>query len=356
MITHVKNISELKQELDKFNANEVNFVSYIWTEYGFYPIYMNELFNEFFSLNGTFVGTCLPGQEIFYENLVDHLIVLDNFIDTSRAYFNNQETELLIKNFSLFPDRGIAFWYTIKNFDEDQYENLVYSYNFKNIIHPIGKTRAWDVGMFNLNSFKYASGEKDFYTSENTCWRTTGTLGWNLNTWNRYDFNSNINIEVEYYTMFVKNSWKSRKYHSSNISDFLVGKNGTDGSGGWGYMSPNLVADICNFFIENNKKLYVINDLSKYPLPKNDLIVEVEMTGFLDVKKMLSLIDSSKCFITPSTSPLDLASYYCNTNIVLIDDSQNKNSFVSKIVELNDKKSFCLNNNFNEFKKFINQI
>jgi ADP-heptose:LPS heptosyltransferase len=72
---------------------------------------------------------------------------------------------------------------------------------------------------------------------------------------------------------------------------------------------------------------------------------------------MLSIINSSKCFITPSTSPLDLAAYYCDTNIVLIDDLQNKNSFVSKILEINNKKSFCLsNNNFIEFEKFIDSL
>jgi hypothetical protein len=357
MIKHVGTLSELKIELDKYNPAETNFVSYIWTEYGFYPIFMNELFSDFFLHSGRFVGTCLPGQEIFYENLVDDLYILDNFIDTSKAYFNNQETDLLIQNFSIYHDRGIAFWYTIKNFDEDEYEFLINSYNFKNLIHPIGKTRAWDVGMFNLNSFKYASGERDLYTTENTKWRTTGTLGWNLDSWKKFDFQKEIQLEEEYFTMFVKNSWKSRKYHSNNITDFIVGELGTSGTGGYGYLSPDLVTNICNFFISQNKKLFVINDLSRYPLPKNELIIEIDMTGFLDVKKMLSTINFSKCFITPSTSPLDLATYYCDTNIVLIDDLQNKNSFVSKILEINNKKSFCLsNNNFIEFEKFIDSL
>lgn len=363
MIRYVKNLLDLKKELDKYDAKDINFVSYIWTEYGFYPIFMNELFRDFFSHSGKFVGTCLPGQEIFYENLVHDLFVLEGFIDTSRAYSDNQETELLKKNFSLYPDRGIAFWYTIKNFDEDEYEQLVNSYNFKNIIGPIGKTKAWDVGMFNLNSFKYATGERDLYTSENTNWRTTKTLGWDLNLWKRYHFCDDFDIDGEYFTMFIKNSWKSRNYHSNKISDFLVGKDGTNGTGGWGYFSPNIAKSLCDFFISQNKKLYVINDLSKYTLPKNDLIFEIDMKGFLDVKKMLKLINFSKAFITSSTSPLDLAAYYCDTNIVMIDDLQNKNSFISKIMEINGKKSFCLNSEdfqrsekFDELKNFLSTI
>ena len=99
----------------------------------------------------------------------------------------------------------MAFWYTLRNFDENAYEKIIYNYKYKNIIHPIGKDKPWKLGLNTLTKFCYASGEKYFYTSENTLWKTTGTLGWNIKLWNNYEFSNITNLKnKEYYTLFVK--------------------------------------------------------------------------------------------------------------------------------------------------------
>jgi len=354
---NIRSIEELRTILSNYKTEEINFIGYAWLEYGFYPIFFNELFKPFFDyVTGTKIGTCLPGQEIFYENLVDVLIVLDGFIDTTRAYSNNGETPLLIENFKKYGDRGIAFWETIKNFNEDEYENVIYSYKYKNILHPIGRTKPWDLGLFSLCSFKYATGEKDFYTTEDTLWRTSGTLGWNLSNWKNYHFEKVFEFE-KYSTLFVKNTWKSRNFRSNNLNDFLVGESGTGGQKGWGFISLDLVNDICKYFIENKRHLVVINDLSKYPLINNEFIHSYDMYHYLDVQRFLSIIHNSEVFITSSTSPVDLASYYCDTNIVLIDDKQNKNSFIKRALSTKQRSSFCLNDvhDYFEFTKFLGE-
>ena len=95
--TRVNSLNNLDIYLSsKSNLNHYSFIAYIWHEYGFFPIYFNELFNEFFddSKNDLIIATCFPGHEFFYEGKVDELIILENFIDTQRAYQNSKKTKL----------------------------------------------------------------------------------------------------------------------------------------------------------------------------------------------------------------------------------------------------------------------
>ena len=329
----INNLKDLDLYLSSIgNTEQYNLINYFWCEYGFYPIFFNELFLDFFkNINGPTVGICFEGQEIFYEPWVDELIILEGFIDTNKAYKNNKETDLLINNFQNQGDRGIAFWYTIRNFNEDDYDLILSKYKFKNKIHAIGRDLPWKYNLFSLQSYKYASGERDYYTSENTAWKTSGTLGWNLDLWkNNYEFEDVLKLDKKYCTLFVKNTWKSRNFRSSNINEILVG-DGTKGNPGFGFVDLDFYNKLVNKFISEKKFLVIINDLVKYPIPENDYIIEYDMRNFFDVKKFLSVVHNSEIFISPSTSPIDLASYYCNTNLVLLDDKQNKNTFVSKV-------------------------
>ena len=62
-------------------------------------LFFNELFNNFFKDTDKKIGFCFPGHEVFYEKYVDILVTLDGFVDTRKAYKNNEETELLLNNF-----------------------------------------------------------------------------------------------------------------------------------------------------------------------------------------------------------------------------------------------------------------
>ena len=358
-IIKIKNLSELDNYLKTQNTNECNIVNYAWFEYGFYPIFFNELFKEFFTtLNGKYIGVCFEGQELVYKDKVNDLLVLENFINTKKTYINNKESDLLIHNFKTINDRGIAFWFTLRNFDEDDYHQIINKYKFKNIIHPIGKTIPWDNGLFPGLNYKYATGEKNFFTPK-THWNIYHTLGWDLKYWRKdYTFKNILNI-TDYYCIFVKNTWKTRKFHSSNIKDFLI----SSGKKGSGYISKDFYTNLINYFIENNKKLVIINDLVKYPIPKNENIIEFNMIGFFDIEKFCSVVHNSKLFLTPSTSPLDLATYYCDTNIVCLDDinteKNNKCNWVNKIMKFKNKKAISYNmekGNYNDLINFIESI
>ena len=83
MIKYISTLKELDSYLSTQDTANCNFVGYMWHEYGWFPFYFNELFFDFFNkIEGKIIGTCLPGHEFFYEDKVDELIVLDNFIDT----------------------------------------------------------------------------------------------------------------------------------------------------------------------------------------------------------------------------------------------------------------------------------
>ena len=142
MIKHISSLVELDNYLSTRNTQNYNFVGYMWHEYGWFPFYFNELFSEFFEKKqGLTIGTCLPGHEFFYEDKVDELLVLDNFVNTENAYVNSQETDLFKSNLARIKDKGIAFWLTVRNFDEKEFESTLNKYKFKSILYPIGDTK-----------------------------------------------------------------------------------------------------------------------------------------------------------------------------------------------------------------------
>tara|TARA_Y100001935_G_scaffold238592_2_gene225353 strand:+ start:3987 stop:5090 length:1104 start_codon:yes stop_codon:yes gene_type:complete len=333
----INSMQDIDNYLKTQDTENCNIVNYAWLEYGFYPIFFNELFNEFFrTCSGKFIGLCFEGHEILYEGKVDDLLILKNFIDTTKTYKDNKETPLLIKNMTSIRDKGIAFWFTLRNFNEDAYLQLIYKYKFKNMILPIGKTIPWDNGLFPGYNFKYGIGENNFYTPK-TLWNT-GNLGWDLNLWKHYNFPNISNFKTkEYYTLFVKNTWKTRKYNSKNIKDYMVGNDGMSGEKGYGFVDINFYKNLLTYFINNNKKLIIISDLVQYPIPKTENIVLFNMVGFFDIKKFCSIVHNSRIFITSSTSPLDLASYYCDTHIVCLNDKQKKCSWVQKVLKTKNK-------------------
>tara|TARA_Y100000592_G_C5435224_1_gene300380 strand:- start:28 stop:1113 length:1086 start_codon:yes stop_codon:yes gene_type:complete len=359
MTKHVSSLIELDNYLSTQDTKNCNFVGYIWHEYGFLPIFFNDLFKEFFdTIDGKTIGTCFPGHEIFYEDKVDELIVLDGFIDTRKTYVDNKESDLLLENFSKIKDKGIAFWYTLRNFDEDDYDSVLSKYEFKNTLFPIGRTVTWDKGLYllssNFNGYKYAGGERDYWFNPTLSHMNRhGHTGWNLENWKKDREFEKIE-DGEYSVIFVKNTWKTRKGNG------CVG-DGTEGEAGYGFLDFNLFEKIVQHYIDNKRKLVIVNDLVKFPMVKSPYIVEFDMIGHFDVKRYLSLIHHSKIFMSSSTAPMDLATYYCDTNYVVFDDSLNRNiRFFSKIAQLRNKKSISVESHsaveWENLRKFINEI
>ncbi len=357
----IKTVSEIKNVLDTITTEEYSLVNYIWTEYGFYPLFFNELFVDFFSeVKGPIIAFCFPGQEIFYERYVDILVTLDGFIDTTKTYQNNQETELLLSNFKNIPDKGIAFWYTLRNFDEDLYEQIISEYKFRNILYSIGKDLHWKLGWPPGPGYKYGEGLDGTWYLPSSKYYEKGVQFYNLNLWNP-EFKKTKGIDIEKYnTFFVKNSWKTRNCGSVDINDYLVGKDGNSNNSGVGSIEFDLYLKVVDFHIKNKINLVVINDLVKFPLVESEYINYIDMVGYLDVRYLLTIIDNSENFINTGTSPGDLAAYYCNTNQVIIGDNfiQNRTEFTDTILEKRDKKVFRFHKekkNFDELFLFLEQ-
>ena len=231
----IKSVEEIKGILDTINTEDYSLVNYVWTEYGFHPVFFNELFRGFFKdVKGPKIGFCFPGHEVFYEKYVDILVTLEGFVDTSKAYKDNTETELLLNNFKTLPDKGIAFWYTLRNFDEDAYEDAFTGYEFRNILYPIGKDLHWKLGWPPGPGHEYADGEDGPLSFPSCKYYEQSVQAYDLDLWDP-EFKRGEGCFVENYnTFFVKNSWKTRNYGSQNVEDFLVGGDGTEGDLGFG--------------------------------------------------------------------------------------------------------------------------
>lgn len=357
----INSVDEISDILDSINTEEYSLVNYVWTEYGFHPTFFNELFVDFFKdVSGPIIGFCFPGHEVFYEKYVDILVTLDGFIDTSKAYKDNQETELLLNNFKTISDRGIAFWYTLRNFDEDLYEEAFLGYEFRNILYPIGKDLHWKLGWPPGPGYKYAEGSDGIWYLPSCKYYEMGVQAYDFNLWDP-SFKKSEGLDLKNYnTFFVKNSWKTRNYGSGNINDYLVGKDGTSGNLGFGSVEFDIYASVIDFHIKNKINLVVINDLVRFPPVDNMYITYIDMTGFLDVRLLLTIIDDSQTFMNTGTSPGDLAAYYCNTNQVIIGDDviQNRTKFCDSILGKRNKKVCRFHTqqkNFEELFSFLKQ-
>jgi hypothetical protein len=357
----IKSTNEIKGVLNTINTEEYSLVNYVWTEYGFYPTFFNELFVDFFKeVKGPKIAFCFPGQEIFYEQYADILVTLEGFIDTTKAYKDSKETELLLNNFETISDRGIAFWYTLRNFDEDAYEEAFSGYEFRNILYPIGKDLHWKLGWPPGPGHKYAEGLDGTWYLPSCKYYEQGVQAYDFDLWNP-DFKRTDGLGIENYnTFFVKNSWKTRNYGSTNINDYLVGKDGISGDLGFGSIEFDIYAKVVDFHIKNKINLVVINDLVKFPVVDNEYIHYLDMTGFLDVRLLLTVIDDSKNFINTGTSPGDLSAYYCQTNQVIVGDDriQNRTQFCDSILGKRDKKVFRFHKehkNYDELFSFLKQ-
>ena len=86
------------------------------------------------------------------------------------------------------------------------------------------------------------------------------------------------------------------------------------------------------------------------------LVHYLNMSNYFDTKLFLTTIEESENFISTSTSPIDLAAYYCNTNLVLVNDKQNKNVFVNQIQRIKNKNSISFEYGVDDINKLFNFI
>jgi hypothetical protein len=364
-IYHISSLNELDSYLSNQKTNECNLIGYFWHEYGWLPVFMNEMFSEFFQkVTGKCIGLCFQGHELFYEDKVDDLVVLDGFIDTTKAYSNNRESDLLRKNFSLNKDKGIAFWYTIRNFDEDAFDSVISKYDFKNTLHSIGKTTTWDYGLYPNASkpYVYASGEMGDFPIPTDCRygsKVKGKYQWQWQEDKIPNKSFDRYVDGEYDAIFVKNTWKTRSSNKGDSNNYFVG-DGKQGNPGYGYLNHQLFINICNKYIEKKRKLVIIHDLVKYDHPESEYLIDLDMVGFLDVKKYISYISHANIFISAATGQADMALYYCpDKYYVLLDDMQGKLPYYNNISKKYNKETIsvkCKNYSGNEWDKLNNFI
>mgnify|MGYP001367335678 CR=1 FL=1 len=377
-IIHVSSIGELDNYFSTQDTENCNYVGYMWHEYGFFITFYTEIYREFFlNVEGKIIATCFPGHEMFLENKVDELIVLDGFIDTSKTYVNNKESKLLKQNMLKYRDNGQAFWYTLKNFDEDEFDEMLNRYKFKNILFPLGRTTKWDKGLYitspNFNGYKYASGEKDYWFDPTMAYYYKhGHTGWNEKYKDETPlWEDGFPLELkgdtrlknypreemgDYSVIFVKNSWKTRKGNG------FVG-DGTEGNPGFGFLKYNLFDKIVNKFISEKRKLVIINDLVKYPIPDSEYIKEFNMDNFLDVKRYLALVYNSNLYMSSSTSIMDLVVYYTDTNYIGFDDKDRNfrdDGHWMKIIKQRGNKAISIDskstNDWDKLSNFIDEV
>ena len=139
-----------------------------------------------------------------------------------------------------------------------------------------------------------------------------------------------------------------------------MGNDGTKGNLAFGSVEFDIYAKVVDFHIKNKLNLVVINDLVKFPVVENKYIKYVDMTGFLDVRLLATIVDGSNNFINTGTSPGDLAAYYCNTNQVIVGDNsiQNRTQFTDTILGKRDKKVFRFHKetkNYDQLFEFLKE-
>lgn len=348
-ILYAETVFHLNEILKAFHESldNIAIMCYLWKEYGFLPTIFNDYYRNFYEdvlkNKSIFIGLCFEGHEIFYQNKVDILVVLKGFIDTSKAYENNKETELFLTNINNNHDRGVAFLKTILNFDYVTCNSMIRSYAWTGIIYP-SLFDGWDYSAvpYAYSDFQFGKGfGKTYHWSTGTYIKKW--FSWNLDLCDdnkKYLLFDRVYAE-EYDVLICKNSWKTRDYRSNNINDFLGTNENTREVG---FISNNYVQQLCKEYIAMKKNLVVVNDLLEFNVPDDNYIKVVKMKHYLDVYKFVSLIFYANTAYVPPTAALDLALYYCSVDLKIIsqrdksDGLDYKLSFMEMVQNKNGKK------------------
>jgi hypothetical protein len=356
----VTNLVEIEKLLSSIETRKFTVINYIWTEYGFYPHLMDELFRDFFGdvqTKGPIIGFCFPGQEIFYEPHVDILVTLKGFIDTEKAYVGGQETKELLRSFEIYNDRGIAFWFTVRNFDEDAYKLILQKFKFRNILFPIGGLTPWELGFPPKPGFHFASGiDGEWYTPDSEYAKSKVKIYSQNNVKRELILSSRTKeLPSSYNVFFVKNSFKTRNYASPYVDDVLVGKDGLRGNVGFGAIAEDLYLKILNFHIENNLNLVIIDDLVPFPRIDSRYISYIQFRNYLEVRELLYIIKNSNNFINSGASVSDLAAYYlsCNQIVVGSESVHNQTVLLGAHLKKQGKKLFRFQYDKTRYKKLF---
>ena len=314
---YINNLNELKSLLITFEPNKCNLVGCIWHEYGYIPVLIDYVFNDFFEFNrnnGLMIGLCFEGMEIMYINKVDKLIILKNFINTENAIKNSNYTDKwnYVKN-NITQDGGIAFWHSIKNFDENELNILLEKLNFKNIIWPHyygnGNSTLFyrnKFGKTNLGTrFLYAIGEKNLYSTDNIFLKNKVIkYGKKINEKNfgslyLYDnrilnkYNLPKLFDTPYACCFIRNCHKN--YTIASIAGYKLNK----------------TIELC---IKNKIHLILFQDLIYTEVPKNEYIHEVCFNKFFDITKFIYYTYHCSYYFGTISSTQEIFSHYSGIN------------------------------------------
>lgn len=345
----ITNLNELDKIFSSYDTKNISLVNYILEEQGFIMVIYNLVLDEFFlNCGGERMCICFKGQEILVEDKCDILIVLEKFTDNKKLT-NNDRTDFSDefkkqKNLLGRSKLGMAYWFTIVNFDENKYEKILDKYKFKNIIYPfrydkkiVYKNR---FGFIKFNKpgkiYKLGIGEQDWF------WKGRSTLECHrelIKKSDKYLKGYDKYLKEPYATFFIRNSYKNTVNTNTNL---------------------NMIDNIINLFIRNNKKLIVFQDLIHYSLPKNNNIIEITMNEYLDINLLVKILSNTKIHFGTPSGTIDISILYCNYDLVLLTDTHKNLPWEKYVLELQNKYDkklyYCLNNKDIEYiEEIINK-
>jgi hypothetical protein len=292
VLPDIKSIENLLKEIIAENEN-MAFISYIEGEYGGRCLFYGSIVNDFCikqkELKNTRVGICFKGNTIFLKDNVDIIIEINSttFSSVILDYRGRQDG-----NPTSYAYNGKDGWdnyYTV-GIHNDEYENMIDSFNFKNILYTLHN----EGGSFSVKNQVYGWGSQPILGKINN-------EPYSLPTVSIQDyFKPNINlttIKNDKIGCFIRNT---NKHPDRNLSS-------------------NIYVTLINYCIINKKHLYIFQDLQPVDIQESEYvhICNIRENGVLLIDKFIDICKDCYIYVGADSGATEICSTYTDCNVLM---------------------------------------
>ena len=269
------------------------FISYIEGEYGcrclFYRTIVDDYCIKQKELKNTTVGICFKGNTLFLKDNVDIIIEINSTTFSSVILDARGRQGNGVTTYAYNGNDGWDNYYTV-GIHNDEYENMIDSFNFKNILYTLHN----DGGTFSVKNKVYM-------------WGSRPVLG-------KID-NEQYSLPTGTIEDYFKSNTKVTTDKNDKIGCFIRNTNKHPIRN----MPLNIYGTLINYCIENKKHLYIFQDLQPVDIQECEYIhiCNIRENGVLLFDKFIDICKDCYIYVGADSGATDICSTYTDCNVLM---------------------------------------
>lgn len=290
----IESIRILLNELVNTYPN-MAFISYIEGEYGgrclFYGTIVNDYCIKQKELKNTIIGICFKGNTLFLKDNVDIIIEINSTTFSSTIIGSRGRQGNGAVTYVYSGNNGWDDYYTI-GIHNDDYENMINSFNFKNILYTLHN----DGGTFSVKNHVYY-------------WGSRPVLG-KIN-------NEPYSLPTGTIEDYFKSNTKVTTIKNDKIGCFIRNTNKHPDRN----LPLNIYESLINYCIKNKKHLYIFQDLHPVNIKNCECeyihICNIRENGVLLFDKFIDICKDCYIYIGADSGATEICSTYTDCNVLM---------------------------------------